>query len=141
MEGQSVAIEYRWADGKYELLPRLAAELVHAKVDVIVTTGGLPPTQAAQRATRAIPIVAAGTIDPVAAGLVASLARPRGNITGPIIAPEELVGKQLELLREVVPKVSRVAVLWNPANPGIARQLRVAEAAAPGAAASARGGA
>jgi len=129
VEGQNIAIEYRWAEGKYERLPDLATELVRLKVDVIVTVGGVPPAQAAQRATKAIPIVASGTADPVAAGLVASLAWPGGNITGPAIISDELVAKELELLREVVPKVSRVAVLWNPANPGNALQLRAAEAA------------
>jgi putative ABC transport system substrate-binding protein len=131
VEGRGVAIEYRFAEGKAERLPDLATELVRLKVDVIVTVGGVPPAQAAQRATKAIPIVATGTADPVAAGLVASLARPGGNITGPGIISHELVGKELELLREVVPKVSRVAVLWNPANPGNALQLRAAEATAP----------
>ena len=91
----------------------------------------MPPAQAAQRATKEIPIIATGTADPVAVGLVASLARPGGNITGPALISDELVGKELELLREVVPKVSRVAVLWNPANPGNALQLRSAEVAAP----------
>jgi ABC-type uncharacterized transport system substrate-binding protein len=133
VEGQSVSIEYRWAEGKSERLLDLAMELVRLNVDVIVTFGGgVPPAQAAQRATKAIPIIAPGTVDPVAAGLVASLARPGGNITGPSIISDQLVGKELELLREVVPKISRVAVLWNPANPGNALQLRSAEAAAPG---------
>ncbi len=131
VEGQSLAIEYRFAEGKAERLAELATELVHLKVDVIVTTGGVPPAQAAQRATKSIPIIVVGVTDPVATGLVASLARPGGNITGPAIISHELVGKELELLREVVPKVSRVAVLWNPANPGNALQLRAAEAAAP----------
>src|SRR5262245_41099210 len=132
VEDQNLAIEYRWAEGKYERLPGLAAELVRSKVDVIVTTGGLPTAQAAQRATRTIPIVGSGTADPVAAGLVASLPRPGGNITGPTIISEELTGKQLQLLKELVPKVFRVAVLWNPTNPGNALQLRAAEAAAGG---------
>ena len=132
VEGQGFAIERRWADGKYERLPRLAAELVQAKVDVIITVGGLPSAQAAQKATRTIPLVVTGTVDPVEAGLIASLARPGGNITGPTIIAEALVAKQLELLTEVVPKVSRVAVLWNSSNPGNARQLRAAEAAVPG---------
>jgi len=127
-EGQSVAIEYRWAEGKYEWLPRLAAELVRAKVDVIVATGGAPPARAAQQATRTIPIVIGGAVDPVGAGLVASLARPGGNMTGLTLIPDALVGKQLELLMEVVPAASRIAVLWNPDNPGNARQLRAAEA-------------
>jgi putative tryptophan/tyrosine transport system substrate-binding protein len=132
VEGQSVAIEYRWAEGKSERLVELATELARMKVDVIVADGGVPPAQAAQRATKTIPIVFSGPADPVAAGLVASLARPGGNITGPTLLSEELVGKQLELLIEVVPKMSRVAVLWNPTNAGNARQLRAAEAAASG---------
>jgi putative ABC transport system substrate-binding protein len=110
VEGQSVAIEYRFAEGKAERLPDLAAELVRLKVDVIVTIAGVPPAQAAQGATRMIPIVASGTADPVAAGLVASLARPGGNITGPAIISHELVGKELQLIRKVVPNLSRVAV-------------------------------
>src|SRR5262249_27156933 len=118
VEGQNVAIEYRWAEGKSERLFDLATELVRSKVDVIVTTGGVPPAQAAQRATKTIPIVATGTVDPVAAGFGASFARPGGNITGPTIISDQLVGKGLELLREVVPKVTRVAVLWNPTNLG-----------------------
>ena len=128
VEGQNIAVEYRWAEGKNERLSRLAAELVHAKVDVIVVIGGLPSARAAQQATRTIPIVIGGAVDPVGTGLIASLARPGGNITGSTLIPEALVGKQLELLTEVVPKVSRVAVLWNPDNPGNARQLRAAEA-------------
>ena len=128
VEGQNVAIEYRWAEGKDERLPRLAAELVHSAVDVIVATGGVPSARAAQQATRTIPIVLGGAVDPVGAGLVASLARPGGNITGVTLIPDALVGKQLELLTEILPKASRVAVLWNPDNPGNARQLRAAEA-------------
>jgi ABC-type uncharacterized transport system substrate-binding protein len=130
VEGQSIAIEYRWAEGKVERLPALAAELVRLKVDVIVASGGLPVAQAAQQAPKTIPIIMTGPADPVAAGLVASLARPGGNITGLAIISHELVGKELELLREVVPKVSRVAVLWNPTNPGNTLQLRAAEASA-----------
>ena len=128
VDGQNVAIEYRYAEGKNERLPRLAAELVRAKVDIIVAIGGVPSARAAQQATRTIPIVMGGAVDPVGTGLVASLARPGGNITGLTLIPEVLVRKQLELLREVFPKVSRVAVLWNPDNPGNARQLREAEA-------------
>jgi ABC-type uncharacterized transport system substrate-binding protein len=130
VEGQSVAIEYRWAEGKSERLLDLAAELARMKVDVIVTNGGVPPAQAAERATKAIPIVFSGTVDPVAAELVASLARPGGNITGPSFISDQLIGKGLELLREVVPTVTRVAALWNPSNPGNIHQLRGAEAAA-----------
>ena len=130
VEGHGVAIEYRWAEGKSESLLDLASELVRLKVAVIVANGGVPPAQAAQRATKTIPIVFTGPADPVAAGLVASLARPGGNITGPALISDQLMGKGLELLREVVPKVTRVAVLWNPTNPGNTHQLRGAEAAA-----------
>jgi putative ABC transport system substrate-binding protein len=130
VEGQSVTIEYRWAEGKPERLLDLATELVGLKVNVIVASGGVPPAQAARRATKEIPIVFTGPADPVAAGLVASLARPGGNITGPALISDQLVGKELELLREVVPKATRVAVLWNPSNPGNTHQLRGAEAAA-----------
>jgi putative ABC transport system substrate-binding protein len=130
VEGQSVAIEYRWADGKPERLPDLATELVRLKVAAIVAQGGVPPAQAAQRATKVIPIVLTGPADPVAAGLVASLARPGGNVTGPTLISDQLMGKGLELLRQVVPNVTRVAVLWNPTNPGNTHQLRGVEAAA-----------
>jgi putative tryptophan/tyrosine transport system substrate-binding protein len=98
-------------------------------VDVIVTVGGAA-TKAAQHATRTIPIVMSVVIDPVGSGLIASLARPGGNVTGLSIMAPDLVGKQLELLKEVVPGVSRVALLWNPANPGSAPQLQAVEAAA-----------
>ncbi len=129
VEGQNIAIESRWAEGKYDRYSALAADLVRLKVDVIVAVGGRA-TQDAQQATRTIPIVMSVVIDPVGSGLVASLARPGGNITGLTIMASDLVGKQLEVLKEVVPKVSRVALLWNPANPGSAPQLREAEAAA-----------
>ncbi|HEV2055927.1 MAG TPA: ABC transporter substrate-binding protein [Methylomirabilota bacterium] len=129
VEGQNIAIESRWAEGKYDRLPGLAAELVRLKVDVIVTAA-VPAIRAAKEATSTIPIVMAVVVDPVATGLVASLARPGGNITGLSNMAPELVGKQLQMLKEVVPKASRVAVLWNPANPGNAPQLREAEAAA-----------
>jgi putative ABC transport system substrate-binding protein len=116
IEGQNIAIEYRWAEGQDDRLPALAAELVHLKADVIVTAG-TPGTLAATQATKTIPIVMASSGDPVESGLVASLARPGGNVTGLSILAPELEGKRLELLKEVVPKLSRVAVLWNPANP------------------------
>ncbi len=131
MEGQNIAIESRWAEGKYERLPGLAAELVRLRVDVIVTAA-VPAIRAAKEATRTIPVVMAAVVDPVATGLVASLARPGGNITGLSVMSPELVGKQLEMLRELAPKVSRVAVLWDPANPGNPPQLRAAELAARG---------
>ncbi|HEV8531533.1 MAG TPA: ABC transporter substrate-binding protein [Methylomirabilota bacterium] len=129
VEGQNLSIESRWAEGKYERLPGLAAELVRLKVDVIVTYAP-PAIQAAKEATATIPIVMGGVIDPVATGFVASLARPGGNITGLSLMAPELVGKQLEILKEVVPKVTRVAVLGNPANAGTTVQLRHAQDAA-----------
>jgi ABC-type uncharacterized transport system substrate-binding protein len=129
VEGQNIAIESRWTEGVYERYPDLAADLVRLKVDAIVVVGGAA-TRAVQQATRTIPIVMAVVIDPVGSGLVASLARPAGNITGNSVMASDLIGKQLELLKELVPKVSRVALLWNPENPGSAPQLREAEAAA-----------
>jgi putative ABC transport system substrate-binding protein len=129
VEGRSITIEYRWGEGKYERLPKLADELAQLKVDVIVAANA-PSAQAAKEATREIPIVMTVLVDPAAAGLVASLARPGGNVTGLSMIAPELVGKQLELLKQVVPKISRVAVLGNPANPGTAPQLREAKAAA-----------
>jgi len=128
VEGQNIAIESRWAEGKYDRYPALAADLVRLKVGAIVTVGGAA-TQAAKQATRTIPIVMSVVIDPLGAGLVPSLARPDGNVTGLSVMTEG-VGKQLEALKEVVPKLSRVAVLSNPANPGSAPQLREAEIAA-----------
>ena len=129
VEGQNIAIEFRWAEGKYDRLPGLAAELVRLKVNVIVA-GGAPAVQAAKQATETIPIVMVNVSDPVALGFVASLARPEGNITGLSMMTPELVGKQLEMLKEVLPKVSRVALLWNPASAGNAPQLRHAQDAA-----------
>jgi putative ABC transport system substrate-binding protein len=129
VEGQNITIEYRYAERRPERLPALAAELVRLKVDVIVT-GGPPAPEAAKQATSTIPIVFALSGDPVAEGLVASLARPGGNITGLTNIAAELVGKQLELLKEVAPKVTRVAILQNPGNQGHPPQLRQAEGAA-----------
>jgi deazaflavin-dependent oxidoreductase (nitroreductase family) len=120
VDGQNIKIESRWAEGNYDRLPGLAADLVSLKVDVIVTYG-TPASQAAKRATGTIPIVMATTIDPVASGLVTSLARPGGSLTGQSGMSPDLVGKQLEILKEVVPKTSRVALLHNPANPGNAQ--------------------
>ena len=128
VEGQTIAIEVRLAEGKEERFSGLASELVHLKVDVIFATVAAA-VQAAKHATKAIPIVMVVN-DPVAAGFVASVARPGGNITGLSMMSPEVVGKQLELLRQVVPKISRVAVLANPANPGSAPQVRQAEVAA-----------
>jgi ABC-type uncharacterized transport system substrate-binding protein len=128
VEGQTIALEYRWAEGKEERFPGLASELVHLRVDVIFAAVAAA-AQAAKTATKTIPIVTAVN-DPIAAGFVASVARPGGNITGLSMMSPEVVGKQLELLRQVVPTLSRVAVLANPANPGSAPQLRQAEVAA-----------
>ena len=129
VEGRNIAIERRFADGQWERLPDLAAELVRLKVEVIVAAP-TPAIRAVQQATTTIPIVMAISGDPVGTGFVASLARPAGNITGLSLMTSELVGKQLALLKEVVPNVSRVAVLWNPANPLGAPQLREAKVAA-----------
>ncbi len=131
VEGQNFAIEGRWAEGKFERLPNLAAELVRLKVDVIVSVV-TQATLAAKNATRTIPIVLVAAGDPVGSGLIASLARPGGNVTGPSAMYADLAGKQLELLKETVPRVSRVAVLWNPANAAWqAQMLKATQVAAP----------
>src|SRR5712692_9916380 len=117
VEGRNVEIEYRDAEGKDERLPALAAELVALKVDVILA-GGTPQALAAKQATRTLPIVFAGVSDPVTDGFVTSLARPGGNVTGLSNVTPELVGKCLEQLKQAVPGVSRVAVLWHPGNLG-----------------------
>jgi putative tryptophan/tyrosine transport system substrate-binding protein len=129
VEGQTIALEPRWAEGMYERYPALAADLVRVPVDVIVAVGGAA-AKAAQHATRTIPIVMSVVNDPVGSGLVPNLARPGGNVTGLSLMAPDLVGKQFEVLKEVVPTVSRVALLWNPANPASAPQVREAEAAA-----------
>src|SRR2546426_8671219 len=113
VEGRNVVIEYRDAEGKFERLPALAAELVALKVDVIVA-GGTPLILAAKQATRTLPIVFAAASDPVTDGLVTSLARPGGNVTGLTSLNPELIGKCLEQLKQAVPGVSRVVVLWPP---------------------------
>jgi len=113
VEGQNILIEYRFADGKIERLPSLATELARLKVDLI-GAGATPAARAAQQATTTIPVVAVAMGDPVRDGLVASLARPGGNITGSTFLGPELVPKRLELLKEALPKVSRVAALWHP---------------------------
>ena len=113
VEGKNISIEYRYAEGRSDRLPDLAADLVRLKVDIIVAA--VPADAlAAQKATKAIPIVMAAGGDPVAVGLVESLARPGGNVTGLSTMTPDLAGKRLELLKEIVPKLSRVAVLWNP---------------------------
>ena len=129
VEGKNIVIEYRWGEGKLDRLHALAAELVRLKVNVIVTAGP-SPTRAAKEATTTIPIVMAQDPDPVGNGFVASLARPGGNITGLATLRPEISGKQLELLKEIVPRLSRVAVFGTSINPGNAQQLREVELAA-----------
>jgi len=128
-EGQNVVIEYRWAEGKYERLPTLIAELIARKVDVIVTAG-TPGTQAVKKATTSVPLVMVAVGDPVGTGIVASLNRPGGNITGLTSISPELEGKRLELLREVIPKLSHVAILWNPVNAYHVIEMKEAQSAA-----------
>lgn len=129
VDGRSIAIEFRWAETQMERLPRLAADLVDLKVDVIVV-GSTPAIKAVAQATRTIPVVMTVVADPVADGLVKSLAQPGGNITGLTLISPELSGKRIELLKEAAPRLSRVAVLWNPANPAHSETLRDSEAKA-----------
>src|SRR5215212_5242668 len=131
VEGRNIAIEYRWAEGKLERLRELAADLVRINVEVIVT-GGSTSTGAAKDVTATIPIVMTQVNDPVGSGVVASLARPGGNITGLSTLAPEISGKQLELLKEIVPKLSRVAVFGSSTAPGNAQALRETELAAAG---------
>jgi ABC-type uncharacterized transport system substrate-binding protein len=130
IEGKNLSIEARFDEGHYERLSALATELVRLKVQAIVAYS-TPASQAAQSATQSIPIVMSTVVDPLKTGLVASLGRPGGNVTGLSLMAPEIVGKQLQLLRELTPKLSRAAVLWNPANASNVPQLRAAEAAAP----------
>jgi len=127
--GENLTIEYRWADGMNQRLPALANELVNLRLELIVTHG-VVATRAVKEATTTIPIVIAAADDPVATGLVASLARPGGNITGLTVITPDLTEKRLELLKQALPGRSRVAVLWNPRNPISEPELRKAEAAA-----------
>ena len=131
IEGKNIAIEYRYIEGKIDRTARLVAELVQLNVDVLVVTG-LTPVRAAKEATKTIPIVMVTTQDPVSTGLVESLARPGGNITGLTTLTRDLSGKRLELLKEIVPKMPRVAVLWNADEPGAAIALKEYEAVARG---------
>jgi putative ABC transport system substrate-binding protein len=125
VEGQNIATEYRYAEGKPDRYPELAADLARLKVDIIVAAGGDGPIRAAKNATKTIPIVmTGGGIDPIEAGLVESLARPGGNVTGLTNLNRELGGKRLELLKEAAPKLARVAVLYDPAIPGTAREVK-----------------
>ena len=125
IEGQNVAIEYRYGEGKVDRASELTTELVRLKVDIIVVSGGSIWVRPAKNATKTIPIVMVGAgADPVEAGLVESLARPGGNVTGITLLARELGGKRLELLKETVPKIVRVAVLYDPAIPGLVREVK-----------------
>jgi len=125
MEGQNIAMEYRYSEGKRDRYPEFAAELVRLKVDIILVTGGAPTIRAAMNATKTIPIVMVGEgPDPVEAGFIESLARPGGNVTGVTNLGSELGGKRLELLKEAVPKVARVAVLYDPANANSVHEVK-----------------
>jgi len=127
-EGKNIVIEYRWAEGKLDRLPALAAELVRLKVDIIVSAGPTV-TRVAKEATTTMPIVMGFDDDPVGSGFVASLARPGGNITGLSALSPELSGKQLELLKEIIPRLSRVAVVGSSTHPGTAQSIKEIELA------------
>jgi putative ABC transport system substrate-binding protein len=129
VEGRDLHIEYRWADGEYDRFPKLVQELLAAKVEVIVTAG-TPASLAVKRATTTVPLVMVAVGDPVGTGLVGSLARPGGNITGLSSIAPDLEGKRLELLRELLPKLAHVAVFWNPANAFHKGSMKQAHAAA-----------
>ena len=125
IEGQNIVIEYRYAQGKLDRLPELAAELVRLKIDIIVVAGGFIPIRTTMNATKSIPILMTGQgSDPVEAGLVKSLARPGGNVTGITLISRELGGKRLELLKEAITKMTRVAVLYDPAIPGPTSEVK-----------------
>ena len=130
VEGQNVAIAYRWAEGHNDRLPGLAADLVARKVDVIIAGGGVPAASAAQKATTTIPIVFAVGVDPVARGLVASLTHPGGNCTGVTFLNTELTPKRLEMLSELVPQAGVIALLMNPNNPAAESVMRDVQEAA-----------
>jgi putative ABC transport system substrate-binding protein len=130
IEGQNVAIEYRWAEGRFDRLPALSADLVDRQVDVIVTSGGLSSVRAAKNATSSIPIVFLAAGDPVEEGLVASLARPGGNLTGVAFMGIELWGKRVELLSELVPETRALAYLVNPNSRGAERNINAVQEAA-----------
>jgi ABC-type uncharacterized transport system substrate-binding protein len=129
-EGHNCLLEYRWAEGRFDRLPDLAAELVQLPVDILVVLAGDPGVRAAQHATRTIPIVMAVSADPVGTGFVGSLARPGGNITGVSGLAPEVGGKRLEFLKAVLPQAAHVAVLWNPAYPGKVLEWRATQVAA-----------
>jgi putative tryptophan/tyrosine transport system substrate-binding protein len=125
IEGQNLTIEYRYAEGKRDLATEHAAELVRLKVDIVLIAGGAPLIQAAKNATQTIPIVMTGAgLDPVAAGFIENLVRPGGNVTGVTNLTRELAGKRLELLKEALPKLARISVLYDPALPGAVREMK-----------------
>ena len=128
VEGQNLLLEIRWAEGRPDLLPALTAELLSTRPDVLVTSGS-EAILTLKRATDVVPIIMASVMDPVALGIAAGLAHPGGNLTGLAILSRELTSKRLQLLKETVPRLSRVAVLWNPANPGNVLMLREVETA------------
>jgi len=129
-DGQNVRLEFRYTEGQPNRLPGLAADLVQRNVDVILTAG-TESTDAARKATKTIPIVMAAVGDPIAAGFIASLARPGGNITGASLLATELTAKRLQLLKEVIPTLARLAVLWSSANASVVQKLKQIQAAAP----------
>ena len=132
VEGETIAIECRSAEGKLDRQPDLVAQLIQLKVDIIVAAGGEPTARAAKQATQTIPIVMTNVGDPVVTGLVANLARPGGNLTGLVTMSPELSGKRLELLKDAFPKTSRVALFWNSSNPEQEPQIKEIKIAAQG---------
>ncbi len=128
--GQNVAIEYRWAEGQYDRLPALATDLIRRQVAVIFSSGGMPPLRAAMAATNAIPIIFSTAGDPVKQGLVSSMNRPGGNVTGVTFTTDPLGAKRLEILRELVPNARVIALLVNPASAGAAAERRQLESLA-----------
>ena len=130
VEGKTITIDYQSAEGKYDRLPALAAELVQRNVDVIMTAGGTPTVLAARNATRTIPVVFAGVSNPVGQGIVASLARPGGNVTGATNQSGDTVGKVIALFKELVPSAKRVAVLSNPMNSSFPVEIKAMQAVA-----------
>jgi putative tryptophan/tyrosine transport system substrate-binding protein len=128
--GRNIAFDSRYAEGQLDRLPALATDLVHTNVDVILTAG-TESTDAARKATTNIPIVMAAVGDPIAAGFIASLAQPRGNVTGASLLATELTAKRLELLKEILPNLTRLAVLWNANNASVVQKFKQIEAAAP----------
>jgi putative tryptophan/tyrosine transport system substrate-binding protein len=129
-DGRNVSFEFRYAEGKVDRLPALAADLVHSNVDVILTAG-TESTDAARKATTNIPVVMAAVGDPIAAGFIASLARPGGNVTGASLLATDLTAKRLELLKETLPALSRLAVLWSRSNASVVQKVKQIEVAAP----------